>query len=169
VQYVAKTFSLKTVCCDINGLKKLRKKYDLVLLIDVLYYVRDIRAAWETIEELMEDGGVMLLRVPNKLRWVVFCQKIIKLVTTRKRLEMQDKIIGINPEHIRFFSIGYLKKRERQSGLHSFAVYPSPPLLPLRPFRKALARIFWVLAGLLYSRSNGKIIITPSIIISAKK
>ena len=65
-RYATKSFSLKSICCDINGLRKLKKAYSLVLLIDVLYYIQDIKGAWEIIKELMVDDGVLILRVPNR-------------------------------------------------------------------------------------------------------
>ena len=168
-KYAARTFSLETICCDLKGLKRLRKKYRVVLLIDVLYYVRDVKDAWRTVKELMEDEGILVIRVPNKLPWIIFWQKTRKLITSENKQEMQDKITGINPEHIRFFSVKYLKNRINRLGLHAFTVHPSPPLVPLHPFKKTLVKFLWAVAVLLYKLSNGKLIVTPSIIITARK
>jgi len=168
-RYAKEYFSLRVICCDIDGLKKLNKKYTLVLLIDSLYYSPAINDAWKTISQMVDDDGSLILRLPNKLWGVICCQKMLRLISSKARKGMQDKIIGINPEHIRFFSVRYLRDRISNLGFHSFTVYPSPPLLPLHPLKRVLARLFWILAISLYELSFGKVLITPSIIVTAKK
>ena len=77
-----------------------------MLMIDVIYYVEDINAAWRSVDDCLDSDGVLIIRVPNKLWLIVIIQKF----NNRFRFDdMADKVIGVNPEHLFFLSRQYLR------------------------------------------------------------
>jgi len=165
-EYAANTFLLKTICCRLEELKNIDKQYNLILLIDLLYYIPDIRAAWETIAEITSKGGILILRLPNKIYWILLWQKFRKLFFSMKK---QHKIAGMNPEHIRFFTTAYLKRRIRKSGFVKLTFYPSPPLVPVNKIKRLLVLCYWHIANLIYKISLGNLVITPGLLAVAHK
>ena len=106
--YANKKFGLSAFCCTIEGLSRLQKQFDALLLVDVLYYVGDICQAWQSISETIKPGGYCVIRFPNKLWRTDLVQWLRKL---RPRKHPETSVHGINCEQVLFFSRKYLRQR----------------------------------------------------------
>ncbi|KHE92019.1 MAG: class I SAM-dependent methyltransferase [Candidatus Scalindua rubra] len=54
----------KTICCSLAALRKyINRCYDVVLLIDVLYYEPNLKEAFKSIQRSVGDKGVIIIRI----------------------------------------------------------------------------------------------------------
>jgi len=90
-------FKVKSICSSLEDLYKYDIRMDILLLIDVLYYVEEINKGWYSMSECINNDGIMLIRIPNKLWLIETIQKIKGLFANRK---LADKVSKINPEHV---------------------------------------------------------------------
>ena len=162
--YARSKFGFDAICCPLGILDTEQTKYDCVLLIDVLYYERDIAKAWKIISGLATQS--VIIRTPNKL-WLI---KLLMLLTafTKKRREKIDHIAFFNPEHIYIFRRSYLKKRLHELGFVKVKIIPSKSLVSRRDL-KVLQSIFFLFAMLIYFFTFRQVVITPAQLIFAQK
>jgi 2-polyprenyl-3-methyl-5-hydroxy-6-metoxy-1,4-benzoquinol methylase len=128
VRYAKEHFGLPTILGDIGVLKAHDRRYDVVVLSDVLYYEPRIADVWLALNRLVKAGGAVLVRVPNKLAMIRTHRVIQRIARLTRRDETQDSIKYFNPEHIYVLSRRYLSARLRRAGFGSVRVLPSPPL-----------------------------------------
>jgi hypothetical protein len=113
------------------------------------------------------ENGTVIIRVPNKFALIFFWQFLIRVISQHKDNEMRDHIKFFNPEHLFVFSKRYLLTRLKSIGFQKVIAFPSELLIQdntdLRhPF-------FYYLCKVCSTISFGKIIISPSLLLIAKK
>jgi len=128
-RWASEKFGFDTICGDAQALARHDGTYDLVVLSDVLYYIADVAAFWAIVSRLLAPGGVLLIRVPNKLASIKFCQGL-KLAGRAVGVHngLQDRVPCFNPEHIYVFSLRYLQRRLKTLGFEIVRVMPSPSI-----------------------------------------
>jgi 2-polyprenyl-3-methyl-5-hydroxy-6-metoxy-1,4-benzoquinol methylase len=127
VQYAREHFGLPTILGDVGVLQRHDRRYDAVVLSDVLYYEPRIADVWGVLRGLVAPGGAVLLRVPNKLAVIRVHQVLYRLMRSLRRHNSQDSIRYFNPEHIYILSRRYLTARLLRTGFRAVRVLPSPP------------------------------------------
>ena len=162
--YAKSRFGFETICCPLGILDTEKMKYDCVLLIDVLYYERDIAKAWKIISDLAIHG--VIIRIPNKL-WLI---KLLTFLTafTKRRQERMTNIALFNPEHIYIFRRSYLKKSLHKLGFEKVKIIPSKSLVSRRDL-KVFQSIFFLFAMLIYFFTFRQVVITPAQLVFAQK
>lgn len=128
VQYAREQFGLPTILGDIGVLENHDRRYDAVVLSDVLYYEPRLADFWRVLSKLVAPGGAVLLRVPNKLAPIRMHQVLYRSMRSIRRHDAQDNIKYFNPEHIYILSRQYLTARLLRTGFRAVRVLPSPPL-----------------------------------------
>ncbi|MEI9475112.1 MAG: methyltransferase domain-containing protein [Deltaproteobacteria bacterium] len=166
-RYASEKNSLVTICSPVRELVELKQKYDVVMLIDVIYYEPEIRNMWNIINMLLNEDGTLILRVPNKLLLIGLYQKLSNFFT-RKDFTGKSSIKFFNPEHIFICSRKYLKKRLADLGFQSIEMLPSP-LLVRSGFLARLYHSYYQTALILHRLTFGRTIVTPSFLVIARK
>jgi SAM-dependent methyltransferase len=163
--FAANTFTLDTVCCNIEGLGRISSRFSTVLMIDVLYYMPDLNEVWKLLPHLVAKGGAVVIRVPNKFPLILFFQRIAQLFASHEKRKLWDRINFFNPEHIYVFTRDFLVSRLRSLGFSETVTLPSELLVPAR--RGLWHAFFYRIARALWTASHGKIIITPGFLVVA--
>lgn len=163
-EYARSKFGLNAICSPLGGIES-AAAYEAVLLIDILYYERDLKAAWKKIASLTK--GSLVLRMPNKL-WLIRLSLFIKRALSGKGPGKMDRVPFFNPEHIYIFPAAYLRKKLLGLGFKKVRVMPSRGLA--NPGLPAFAeKVFYVFAMLVYYATFRKAVITPSRLIEASR
>lgn len=168
LMYAKKKYRLDTRCCSLSDLANHNEEFDVVSLIDVLYYARNISNAYEAINQLCKPGGYVIVRIPNKL-WIIKLFLILdRLRVPKKDREIQDKVRYFNPEHLFIFSKKYMRSSLQKLGMSQIKFVPSEML------RRSLTgirinRIAYLICALIYYISFRMLILTPSQLVIAKK
>lgn len=89
---------------DAEGLDHVTSRYQVVTLLQTLEHVSDPRRLLRAVHDRLEEGGLLLLTVPN--RWSY--RSMIK--------GMRDDFNFANPTHLHFFSAGVLRRLLSESG-----------------------------------------------------
>ena len=97
------------------------ERYDAIILSDSIYYEPDLSALWDAVGRLRAPGGLIVLRVPNRVsvvRLVSWWQSRSKVLPVRLR--------GHNPDHLVICPRTYLERKLREIGCDQIQVLPSP-------------------------------------------
>jgi 2-polyprenyl-3-methyl-5-hydroxy-6-metoxy-1,4-benzoquinol methylase len=137
------------------------KKYDIILMIDVLYYERDLLRAISKLSDCLSDNGVILFRGPNK-RWIITLLGYLNKVDS-----FSTRIPFFNPEHLYVLSPAFIKKCFQNAGFHEVRIIPSSPLRE-RGFLKKTGYIFTNIIVYLTYYVSGKVV-SPSYLAVIKK
>ena len=165
--FAEQTFQLETACGTIHTLKQANTRFDTIILSDVLYYIPELHKVWEHLEGLLSENGTLIIRVPNKLLLIRASQQFHRMISAHEKKVLQDRIRFLNPEHIYVFSQNYLISRLSSIGLSNIRLIPSDLLVHVLP--DIVHRLYYRLSKILASVSRGKLIITPSVVIVARK
>lgn len=151
-----------------NDILSNRMRRIQVIMSDVLYYEPHLSRIWNLLPRLICDGGSVVIRVPNKLPLIKFFQFVRQLTVSRAKRDLQSHIKHFNPEHIYVFSQSYLLSRLRHFYFSQSMAIPSELLVqgPQGEFWQVLC---YRLAKALATLSHGRIIVTPSFLVMAKK
>lgn len=168
--FARKEYDLGVICGDISALAEADGTFDTVILSDVLYYEPQLRLAWEAVERLVAPGGMVLIRVPNKLPIIRCAAMLTRICALFRPGRQPDDIPYFNPEHIYILSRSYLENRLRQSGFTAPQAHPTPLL------NSQATRLGAVVGGLCYLAarwlawiSRGWIIATPGMVVVARR
>jgi len=121
--YAKSNFGLSVLPGSISELIASKEKYDVILLIDVIYYEPQLGQMWNVIEHLRAKGGTLIFRVPNHLQ-IMKWNNLIRTICGDKS-KKQTKVKGLNPEHIYIFSREYLENKLRSIGCSNVQTIPS--------------------------------------------
>jgi len=166
-KYAHTEFDLKTICSPMKNLSHVDQKFDILLLIDIIYYEPDIIELWNSISYLTDVKGTLIIRLPNRYPLIILYQKI-RRIFIRSRNDMSDSIRFLNPEHIYIFSKNYLKKRLEGMGFNSIVYIPSTPM-KLIGVKGFIVGVYYLIAKLIGNVTAGWLIITPSFFVVAKR
>ena len=157
---------LETVVGTIPSLAVLRQRFDVVLLVDVLYYEPEIASAWAALDGLTAPQGTIILRIPNRLLRIEAAAKIRRAAGLRYAPPMATAVRGMNPEQIYVFSRAYLRRRLGSVGFHEVKFLPSP-LLRSDSLTDRLAPGLYELARAVNALTGRGAVLTPSMIVTA--
>lgn len=160
-------YGFQTILGGINELERISSRFDVIILSDVIYYEPELHILWTVLPRLVSENGAVIIRVPNKLALIRSWQLLRRVISRPEDIEMQDNIKFFNPEHLYVFSRRYLLMRLKKLGFRQVVAIPSELLIhdqgDLRhPFYYYLCKILSII-------SFGKIIVTPSLLVIAKK
>lgn len=159
-------WGLVTLRCSIEELSRHSVSVDCLLLIDVLYYVADIRAAWYSIATCIKPGGRLIIRLPNKL-WRIEAVQFLRRMFPKSRLA--TSVHGFNPEHRYGFSRKYIKRRLHGLGFVGVRFCPSQIGYTGNAIVDfALKTIFGLCVAIHYLTLK-KIVLTPAMLVLARK
>jgi SAM-dependent methyltransferase len=159
-EFAERNFQFDTVCGGIDALEQCGRRFNTLVMSDVLYYEPDLKRLWSLLPRLLEPGGTVVIRVPNKLPLIRLHQYL------RRTTRVQRRIRYFNPEHIYVLTPDYLVSRLRQIGLDHAQVLPSELLV--RPRRELRELFFFRLSTVLATLSAGRLIATPSFLVVAR-
>ena len=160
-------YDFKTILGGIDELEKVSFQFDVIILSDVIYYEPDLRKLWDVLPRLISDNGTVIIRVPNKLALVRSWQFIRRITSSHSRYKMQTSIKYFNPEHLFVFSRQYLLKRLKSLGFNHPLAVPSELLINQK--KQLRYSLFYYLCKIVWLISFGLIIITPSLLVVARK
>lgn len=169
--YVRKHYGFKTICGIISNLAQLTDRFDIILLIDVIYYEPDIKRLWNVINNLLNHSGTLIIRVPNKLELIRLNQKLFSAISSRNAMvNPKPSIRFFNPEHIYIFSKSYLEQRLKKIGFSKTIALPSPLLRKSqRRHMDSLYHLYNKVSQKIYKLGLKNLILTPSFIVVAIK
>ena len=169
-KFCTETYGIQSFCCAMPDLHKINKCYETILLIDVIYYEQKLNDMFETINKLLiSNQGTVIIRVPNKLRLIIIYQKLLNVFGSQKNIFFQSKVKYFNPEHIYIFSQPYLMNKLLKTGFNNIRFIPSPMLRKDQAIESFVGQLFFKAANAISRLTFGKLILTPSMIIIAKK
>jgi 2-polyprenyl-3-methyl-5-hydroxy-6-metoxy-1,4-benzoquinol methylase len=161
-------YHLETVCGSAADLDERQEKFDVVTLIDVIYYEPRIGELWRRLSELVVDDGIVVIRVPNKLPAILLHQWVMRRVRSRRAREMSTQITYFNPEHLYVFSRKYLTTRLSDIGFRDIRFIPAASLTPSKRWRH-VHTAYLHLARAVHLLSFGRIIITSAVVVVARR
>lgn len=164
--FATSEFELDSVCGDIRALELIPSRFNTVIMSDVLYYEPYLSRLWKLLPRLVSDGGSVIIRVPNKLPLIRFCQLVMRSTTSREKRDLQDHIKYFNPEHIYVLSPRYLLSRLRDIAFSPTIIIPSELLV--RTQGECKEALYFRFAKALAILSHGRLIITPSFLVMAR-
>ncbi len=159
-------YRLRTICATIPELVGLRDGFDLVLMIDVLYYEPEIQQSWKAIAHLAGQSGTVVMRLPNRLPLIKAWQQLARGFPRSD--ELQSSLRFFNPEHLYIFSTQYLRARLASLGFRSVEFLPSP-LLSSRNRLRSLSSALFGGAHLISELTRRRLTITPSFLVVARR
>lgn len=163
----ARALGFKTIVGDFTVLAKQAKRYDVMVLSDVLYYETALREFWRTLPDLVTARGCVVLRVPNKLmaikRW-----QTLRATLSPAKARTAHRIALFNPEHLFAFPRSYLIAKLLGAGFRHVTVLPSAPLATTG-IPGQLLKAFDQAAWLLYRGLGGRLIASPAMIVIAQR
>ena len=164
--YARDVFGVPTQLGDVVDVARRGRRFDAVLLIDVLYYLDELPRAWEALGQLVADDGVMILRVPNRLWWIRPWEKVIRLCG---RHRLRRRVSGFNPEHMYAFTARYLRRRLQALRFSGIQFLPSPPLSGAHPVRRSLAHLLDAACAGIYRVTGGTVVASPARFVIAER
>lgn len=165
----AKThYGLKTLCGSASELVATLRGTDVIGMIDVLYYEPNLSAVWDVVPPALTPGGALVIRVPNNWSLILLWQRLMGLLLSRRAFEMCTAVKFFNPEHIYIFSKKYLRQRLENLGFTQIVFKPTPLLVKNNTWRQAVW-LYFQFAKLVCVLSRGRIIITPSMLVVARR
>lgn len=167
-RYGAESFGLETICAGIADLASLERRFDALLMIDVIYYESDLKSIWSCMTSLLEADGIVVLRLPNKYAWMRVMEWLRRLVRSRDAATTTMSVRLFNPEHIYVFTRKYLSARLKENGFDSVQYLPSPFLRGSRA-GDLVRGVAFRLAQLLSIVSLRTLVATPSMVVVARR
>ena len=165
--YARTTYGFRTFHGSAGELGDVGERFDVILMIDVIYYEPDIRTLWQTVDRLSAERCTVILRVPDRIR-LISMHRMLGALLGRERRETQNAIPYFNPEHIYVFSKSYLWSRLKRLGFAEVEFLPSPSLR--RPgLRGQLGSIYPRVARLIQRATRSSATLTPSFIAVARR
>ncbi len=167
--YAESEFGFEAIPGDLRALSHVKRQFDVVLAIDVVYYEPNIAEAWSTLASLTAPGGSLLLRIPNRLHWIALAEWIAAL---KRRLGVhrgpQQQVASFNSEHIYIFSRRYLRQALGARGFDQIRFLPSH-FLAKAGWQGALQRAVYWLVSVISRATGGRVLLTSSQIVVAKR
>jgi 2-polyprenyl-3-methyl-5-hydroxy-6-metoxy-1,4-benzoquinol methylase len=147
-------FGLDAVQGGIGELAELDRRFDALVLGDVIYYEPELAALWRLLDRALAPGGLVVIRVPNKARWIR-----LRLLRHRSR----TSIPIFNPEHLYVFTARFLVRELRRRGFRGVEARAS----------RLLGKGWWVEAAFRALRAAGRLVpgapLTPSMVVVGTK
>ena len=166
-RWARETYGLEAICGSARALESVLAPFDVVVMSDVIYYEPEAATLWKLLPRLVADGGALLIRAPNVWRLIRACQSVLRAVGTRRAWARRDRIAFFNPEHLFVFSRRFLTRRLEAAG---FEVVARPAELRVGNSATRFARARYVqFARLVYALSSGRLLLTPSVLLIARK
>ena len=162
----AREQGLEALCCPLSDLQPNPDQYNCLVLLDVIYYEPDVRGMWDALQRMTAPGGLMLIRIPNKLWLIRTAAACRNLICTTNSREKQTHVPFFNPEYILAFSRRYLNRRLCEHGFESIQFLPSP--MPLGRGYDVLCRSAYSAASALRTVGGGMLVLSPSQIILSR-
>ncbi len=159
-QYQLAVFCGRFTACDF------RQTFDVITMIDVIYYEPDLSELWDRSASLLNDKGHLIIRVPNKITLIQLYLKLFSVVFRSSR-NLQSSIKFLNPEHRYVFSRKYLRQRLGSLGFQDVRFLPSA-VLARRSSLRWVYKLWYQMAQLVHLGSLGHFIITPSLTVVAQ-
>lgn len=166
--YGAEKFGLRTACAPVAELAALERTFDVLLLIDVIYYEPDLCGLWEAVGSLLDKQTCLILRVPNKFALLSRLERLRAVLATAKQRSMFASIALFNPEHIYVFTRPYLLQKLRRLGFTSIEFLPSPPL-NRRGWANGVTGTYYRAARVAHGLSGGSLVATPAMVVVAAR
>lgn len=164
-QWAASHYQIKVFCGKFTACE-FRQMFDVITMIDVIYYEPDLNMLWSRAISLVNEGGYLIIRVPNKIAPIRAYLKFFSVMFRSSR-DLQATIRFLNPEHIYVFSRKYLRQRLASLGFEDITFSPSK-LLTGRPWLRWIYKLWYQIAQLVHLGSLGRFIITPSLTVVAR-
>jgi SAM-dependent methyltransferase len=164
-EHASRHFGLRTIPGPLAALRSSTERYDVVALIDVMYYEPDLTALWTALSSLVKPGGVVLMRIPNRSWFLRTSERLKDRLRSAANRRMATHVSGFNPEHLYAFSRRYLGGALVRLGFGEPQFEPACML----GTNGTCHRVAFAVAGAIASLSGGRLVITPSQIVIARK
>lgn len=164
-QWASSHYQIKVFCGKFTACE-FRQMFDVITMIDVIYYETDLHMLWDRATSLINDGGYLIVRIPNKITLIRVYLKFFSVIFRSSR-DLQATIKFLNPEHIYIFSRKYLRQRLASLGFEEVIFFPSA-LLARKPWLRWIYKLWYQIAQLVHRGSLGRFIITPSLTVVAR-
>ena len=167
--YACQQLGFETICGDLGVLSGISERFDVVLGIDVAYYEPQLRTEWSTFSKLTAPGGMVLLRIPNRLYWIKMAEAWARW---KRRLGLlsgpQHRVASFNTEHIYIFSRRYLKRALGSHGFTEIQHLPSS-FLASRGMRERVQQLLYAVIRFVSRLSGGVVVLSSSQLVVAKR
>lgn len=155
-----------TVCSDIASLRP-EQPFDVVVASDVIYQEPDLEQLWAALPRLAAPGGLLVVRIPNKLGWIRFYQRGLRRLAPQRAVG-QVRIPLFNPEHSYVFAPDFLGQRLREQGFEQIKTRPARSLRGGRG-RSLLGGLVDGATGALHRLLPGRPVLSPSLVMTARR
>ncbi len=137
------------------------EKFDVILLLDVLYYEKKLQEALGGIKTCLRDDGMIVYRGPNKY-FYIFLESLLQ-----RAKKASHEIASFNPEHIYVLRAGFLSVAFGNQGFSRVEIFPSKVLHGKGLFGRIYGRIINCLSKLFFAITGT--VISPSFIMIIRK
>lgn len=164
VDRAATELSLDATTESAPDLVRAGHRFDVVVLSDVIYYEPAIHDLWEAIGSLVKDGGLVLIRVPNKSWLIRTFARAQRMPWALGRAERLSRLRFFNPEHMLICGRSYLESRLRGLGFDDIRTDVSPPLGD-----GPIPRLIETTARAAHTLTAGRLALSPSVVVRGRK
>lgn len=147
-EWVESHYGLRSLCGSAPELLAYPGTFDVITLIDVLYYEPNLSKLWDALARLLRPGGVLIIRIPNNNSRIVWYQRMLDWFVPRRVRDRADTVRSFNPEHLYVLSKQYMTQRLRTLGCRSIAWVPSALLRPEHESNRVSFLYRWMVRGL---------------------
>lgn len=117
----SENLGFETICLSMEDLNITDKRYDLVTVLDTLYYADNINNAIDSLAKVTAPGGHLIIRLPNRT-----IPLLINSIKEKLGLcKYDDKILYFNPEHNYYLSWSFMRKALSKMGYNEIRRYRS--------------------------------------------
>lgn len=167
-EWAEREFRLQSICGTASELSSCNQTFDVITLIDVIYYEPNLSLLWSTIDRLLKHNGTVVVRVPNNYARIIVNEWLRDWCTPSSRRRMSDRIPYFNPEHLYVLSQRYLTKSFHRLGFKDVWCMPAA-LLRSEDGSRLLPTLHHAVAKILHSLMGHRAIVTPALIVVASR
>jgi SAM-dependent methyltransferase len=168
-RFAVEHYGLSAIPGDFLAVRSRGRRFDVVVLSDVLYYEPRLAEFWRVLPELLTPNGTVVIRVPNKLH-LIRAHEALERLADRRGQRVRAEVKQFNPEHLYILDRRYLESRLRRLGFAKVAFLPSPPVVDPRSLpKRMLAGALYRLADVASRVSGGALVVTPSMVLTATR
>lgn len=168
-RFAVEHYGLSAIPGDFLAVRERGRRFDVIVLSDVLYYEPRLAEFWRVLPELLTPNGTVVIRVPNKLH-LIRAHEALERLTDRRGERVRAEVKQFNPEHLYILDRPYLESRLKRLGFTRVACLPSPPVVdPDSLLKRALAGAFYRAADVASRVSGGALVLTPSMVLTATR
>lgn len=169
-EYCNRKYGLNVFNGYLHDAKFRDKSFKIVTILDTFYYCYHPALELKEIYRILEDGGLIFVRVANRINYIRAWQTVKMLLRTDRHLSKNTFFEGLN-DHLYFFDASSLRKTLYAAGFRDIRFVNGAMAYKEREgsFANNMRRMVVQVFNIIWWLSGGRMCFAPSIIAIARK